>query len=208
MKSQILNYFLSSAFLIFLSCKQERKFNYHDFASKDKEIISKNHVMKSIETKIIYDSIGDVILKRIEKISFFNSNGLCEKEIIPRYEVKSSRIDYINLPVETSTFLGFNDTIYYEFNNQGQLTKSKESTYDNNGKIYLQINELTYNKNGDVISDCTQAENYEIQCIYSNYVYGNDKQIISRKDSADFKIEWDLSKPFKVSHRASTFCSL
>lgn len=200
MRHQINSYLLFWVFLIFLSCNRQRKFNYHDEISDNKEIIARNHISKSTEIQIKYDSASNPIWKRVERINFFNEKGLCVKQIEPKYDIKFKTTGEDIHAVESSNYLGFSDTIYFEFDDLGHLIKKVESTFDHSGLNYHKKTEFIYDVNGNVISDCTHPEDAEIQCIYSDYVYGSDMQILSRKDSTDFEIEWDLSKAFQYQY--------
>lgn len=199
MRYKFINSLLLLIILILVSCTNQKKYNYHDNISHDQSAIAKIGISKSTETKIQNDSNGNAIWKRVEKYRFFNEKGLCIKEIKPAYEHKFSDFKDM-IGVETINYLGFSDTIYNEYDKVGHLIKRTESTFDYKGNNYNKTTEFKYNGNGNLTSECTRAENSEIQCIYSEYKYGSDKQIISRKDSTDFEIEWDLSKPFDYKY--------
>ncbi len=64
---------------------------------------------------------------------------------------------------------------------------------------YLQLKsqtELVYDKHGNKVSSCFSTERTEISCRYSTYEYDNDGKILSRKDSADYEVNYEYSKPF------------
>ena len=173
---------------LFISCNKRVRYNYYNFEDIEKKSIKKNHISQCTETRIDFDSSLNILFKRLEKQKTFNENGSCIEEIKPLYKAIFGK-DLSSLSVtETANYYGFSDTIFYKYDDEERLTEILTSSFDQYGTNYITKTEKNYDKNGSLISDCYFPKDYMIQCSFSNYVYGSKGQIISRKDSADFKM--------------------
>ncbi len=199
---------------LFSTCTRNKNFNYHDELIHESKILENNHVHKITETRVELDTLGNPDWKRIETIKFFNDKGLNVKLLTPRYIIewtggKAIKGKLFLSPrgsIHTYRYAGYTDTIYREYNRFSKLKKEIEISHEENGRLFSPvIYEYAYNNNGNLISTCRTLENLPISCLYMEYKYGDDGQIILRKDSSDYlpsgvTMSYEISKPFEYKY--------
>lgn len=166
------------------SCNRIQNDKYDLFEDHEREIVLKHKISKINEILIGLDSLGIPLFKRIEKIKFYNKEGLLSMEIEPLYEKKPDPHENDPLYILKQSFYkhtyatnipkGESYIIIYEYDKLGNLTSKKE------------LNSLTtykYDTNNNCIERCIKYGIGETNCKYSIFKYNSDNQIITKLDS-------------------------
>lgn len=193
--------------LIFLSLLSscDSKQNLENFFDKEgekqRQILAANHITKKTEILIRNDSLKSINL--IEKILYFNDHGLCTLAVSPHYEYRQSlkkgkgpvSIDDLEIDGRTNNYLGFNDSTFYEYDKSYRLIKIVNVYQENLNSKFRNETVIEYDEHGNEVSSCFSTETTPISCEYRVYDYSKNGKIVSRKDSFDYEVYLDFSKP-------------
>lgn len=166
------------------SCNRIQNDKYDLFEDHEREIVLKHKISKINEILIGLDSLGIPLFKRIDKIKFYNKEGLLSMEIQPYYKSKPNphendpfyilKQSYYKHTYATNIPNGEAYTIIYEYDKLGNLTSKKEPSY---------LTTYKYDTNNNCIERCIKSEIRETNCINSIFQYNSNNQIITKLDS-------------------------